>query len=98
MGAPQNGRYSYLHLRGGFKAPKIFNSSSAQPSAGIGKYTRPQDILEPLEKIPEALKCQTIEPVDRFESTNFRLVESFQTRLFNQETIDRVNELWTIHD
>ena len=56
LGAPQNGRYSYLHLRGGFKAPKIFNSSSAQPSAGIGKYTRPKDILEPLEKIPEALK------------------------------------------
>ena len=22
----QNGRYSYLHLRGGFKAPKVFNS------------------------------------------------------------------------
>ena len=27
----QNGRYSYLHLRGGFKAPKVFNSCSAQP-------------------------------------------------------------------
>ena len=89
LGAPQNGRYSYLHLRGGFKAPKIFNSCSAQPSAGIGKYTRPKDILEPLEKIPEALKCQTIEPVDRFESTSFRLVESFQTHLFTPKTIKK---------
>ena len=89
LGAPQNGRYSYLHLRGGFKAPKIFNSSSAQPPAGIGKYTRPKDILEQLEKIPEILKCQTIEPVDRFESTTFRLVESFQTHLFTPKTITK---------
>jgi allophanate hydrolase subunit 2 len=90
----QNGRYSYLHLRGGFKTPKIFNSCSAQPVAGIGQYTRPKDILAQLENKQDPLECQKIEPFNRFDLTTFRLVESFQTRLFNQETIERFNPYW----
>ena len=58
----QNGRYSYLHLRGGFKAPKVFNSCSAQPVAGIGQYTRPKDILAQLENKQDPIACQKIEP------------------------------------
>ncbi len=85
----QNGRYSYLHLRGGFKAPKIFNSCSAQPLAGIGQYSRPKDILAQLENKQDPIECQKIEPFNRFDLTTFRLVESFQTQLFNQETIER---------
>ena len=68
LGAPQNGRYSYLHLRGGFTAPKIFNSSSAQPSAGIGKYSIQADILAQSEKNLEPLKCQAIKPFDSASS------------------------------
>tara|TARA_B110000008_G_scaffold59703_1_gene59158 strand:+ start:1022 stop:2023 length:1002 start_codon:yes stop_codon:yes gene_type:complete len=92
LGAPQNGRYSYLHLRGGFTAPKIFNSSSAQPSAGIGKYSIQADILAQSEKNLEPLKCQAIKPFDRFNSTTFRLIESFQTHFFTSETVERFTE------
>ena len=65
----QNGRYSYLHLRGGFKAPKVFNSCSAQPVAGIGQYTRPKDILAQLENKQDPIACQKIEPFNRFDLT-----------------------------
>jgi allophanate hydrolase len=92
LGAPQNGRYSYLHLRGGFTAPKIFNSSSAQPSAGIGKYSIQADILAQSEKNLEPLKCQAIKPFDRFNSTTLRLIESFQTHFFTSETVERFTE------
>ena len=92
LGAPQNGRYSYLHLRGGFTAPRIFNSSSAQPPAGIGKYSLQADILSPSEKNLETIKCQAIKAFDRFNSTTFRLIESFQTHFFTSETVERFTE------
>lgn len=88
IGAALEGTYGYLHIGGGFDAPRQLNSASAHLSAGIGKVLQAGDELLVGEDTKD--DCgDYLEKDNRFDGGVVRVVASFQTDLFEADDIGR---------
>lgn len=89
IGAMTRGCYGYLHVGGGFVAERFLGAGSAHLAAGIGKVLQDGDRLEiGADKGGET--GLLLEPEDRFEGGPVRLTASFQTHLFAEAELERL--------
>ena len=89
IGAMTRGCYGYLHVGGGFVAERFLGAGSAHLAAGIGKVLQDGDRLEiGTDKGGET--GLLLEPEDRFEGGPVRLTASFQTHLFAEAELERL--------
>ena len=89
IGSVLQGNYGYLHLGGGIETEPILGSRSAHLTARIGRAIQAGDHL-PAAGIGRAgLK---LHPDDRFSGGLLRVVASFQTALFGDETLARFTQ------
>lgn len=89
IGPVTRGCYGYLHVGGGFEGERFLGSGSTHLAAGIGRALRAGDSLE----IGPDTGTETgllLEPEDRFDGGPVRLTPSFQTELFVQSELDRL--------
>ncbi|KUJ78432.1 biotin-dependent carboxyltransferase family protein [Ruegeria profundi] len=90
IGAAKQGTYGYLHVGGGIDAPLFLGSRSAHLTAKVGRALQAGDILPNGPYSGGAgMKLKT---EDRFAGGTLRVVASFQTALFDQETLDRFTQ------
>ena len=87
IGAAKQGTYGYLHVGGGIDAPLFLGSRSTHLTAKVGRALQASDLL-PIGPYSGSagMKLQT---EDRFSGGTLHMVASFQTTLFDQETLDR---------
>lgn len=88
IGAALTGTYGYLSFGGGLKAPEVLGAQSAHLAAGVGRALQAGDTL-PLGSDAGDPTSFCLTPSDRCGGGTIRMVASFQTRLFPQETRDR---------
>ncbi|WP_171211848.1 biotin-dependent carboxyltransferase family protein [Ruegeria sp. HKCCA5426] len=87
IGAAIYGTYGYLHIGGGIDGDMFLGSRSAHLTAKIGRTVQAGDRLSAgAGSGAVGLKLQ---PDDRFSGGVLRVVASFQTPLFDQDTLDR---------
>jgi len=87
IGSATQGNYGYLHLAGGIDTPPVLGSRSAHLTAKAGRSIQAGDELPAGSHIAEARMKLPVE--NRFSGGTLRVVASFQTLLFDQETLDR---------
>ncbi|WP_037317220.1 biotin-dependent carboxyltransferase family protein [Ruegeria halocynthiae] len=87
IGAVQQGNYGYLHVGGGIDAPLFLESRSAHLTAKVGRAAQAGDLL-PIGPYSGSAGMK-LRPDDRFAGGGLRALASFQTPLFDQETLDR---------
>lgn len=89
LGAVTRGCYGYLHVGGGFATESFLGARSTHLAAGIGRVLQEGDTLETgADKGGET--GLLLEPEDRFDGGPVRLATSFQTHLFTQDDLDRL--------
>lgn len=90
IGAVKQGNYGYLHVGGGIGAPEFLGSRSAHLTAKIGRAVKPGDVLRAGSQADGGgLK---LDPDNRFDGGVLRVVASFQTPLFDPDTLDRFSQ------
>lgn len=89
LGACTAGCYGYLHVGGGFVAPPFLGAASAHLSAGIGTLLQTGETLAIDRDLGREVNMM-IAPIDRFQGGAVRLTHSFQTQLFGQAELDRL--------
>ncbi len=87
IGAVQKGVYGYLHVAGGVATEPFLGSRAAHLAAGIGRRVSDGDVLPVGEG--RARPGWTIPVEDRFSGGVLRIVESFQSGLFDSATRER---------
>ncbi|MEY8841934.1 biotin-dependent carboxyltransferase family protein [Cribrihabitans sp. XS_ASV171] len=87
IGAVQTGVYGYLHVSGGVATEPFLGSRATHLAAGIGRRVSDGDVL-PVGQ-GKARAGWTIPVVDRFSGGELRVVESFQSGLFDPATRER---------
>ncbi len=87
IGATVRGNYGYLHLEGGIEAEMFLDSRATHLTAKIGRAVAVGDVL-PAGKTAGDGRMK-LPPSDRFNGGTLRVVASFQTALFDDETLDR---------
>ncbi|WP_419740287.1 biotin-dependent carboxyltransferase family protein [Ruegeria sp.] len=87
IGATLHGNYGYLHLEGGIEAELFLGSRATHLTAKIGRAVAVGDEL-PAGKTAGDGRMK-LPPSDRFNGGTLRVVASFQTALFDDETLDR---------
>ncbi|MFW8595128.1 biotin-dependent carboxyltransferase family protein [Cribrihabitans neustonicus] len=88
IGAALTGTYGYLSFGGGIQCPELLGAQSAHLAAGVGRALQAGDTL-PIGNDAGDPTSLCLAPADRFGGGTIRMVASFQTRLFPQETRDR---------
>ncbi|KIC45365.1 urea amidolyase [Ruegeria sp. ANG-S4] len=87
LGSAVRGNYGYLHLGGGIDSDVFLGSRSVHLTANVGRAVQVGDILPSASSHGEA--GFKLRPDDRFAGGELRVVASFQTALFDQETLNR---------
>ncbi|WP_170327051.1 biotin-dependent carboxyltransferase family protein [Ruegeria arenilitoris] len=87
IGAVTQGTYGYLHLGGGIDAPLFLGSRSTHLTAKVGRAVQAGDIL-PAGPFSGSAGMK-LRPDERFAGGTLRIVASFQTPLFDQDTLNR---------
>jgi allophanate hydrolase len=91
VGGASAGSYGYLHVGGGFDLPKQLGSRSAHLAAGIGRAVQAGEVLPVAEDRGSAVGLSL--PQDaRFDGGVLRVIESFQTAVFDARTRERFTE------
>ncbi|WP_425081599.1 biotin-dependent carboxyltransferase family protein [Ruegeria arenilitoris] len=90
IGAANQGNYGYLHVGGGFEVPLFLGSRSAHLTANVGRVVQAGDRL-PVGPYSGNTGMK-LRPDDRFSGGTLRVLASFQTPLFDPETLDRFTE------
>lgn len=89
IGPAVQGTYGYLHVGGGFAATSArLESQSAHLTAGLGCLLRTGDVLD-IAPDQGARSGQFLDPGDRFDGGDIRMVASFQTPLFSPDMLNR---------
>ncbi len=89
IGSVQQGSYGYLHLGGGIKTEVMLGSRAAHLTARIGRAVQAGDHLPASGTSKTGLKLRVD---DRFSGGLLRVVASFQTALFDDDTLARFAE------
>ena len=87
IGAATRGTYGYLHVSGGIASKSFLGSRSAHLTAKIGNTIQTGDTLPVASG--SGVTGMKLNPDDRFSGGVLRVIASFQTPLFDQETLDR---------
>lgn len=87
VGAATRGTYGYLHLGGGIEVQEFLGSRSTHLTAKIGRALQAGDSLSAGAASQQA--GQKLRAEDRFSGGSLRVVASFQTELFDRQTLDR---------
>ncbi len=87
IGATVQGNYGYLHLEGGIETELFLGSRATHLTAKIGRAVAVGDVL-PAGKTAGDGRMK-LSPSERFNGGTLRVVASFQTALFDDETLDR---------
>ncbi len=87
IGATVQGNYGYLHLEGGLEAELFLGSRATHLTAKIGRAVAVGDVLPAGKNAGDGR--MKLSPPDRFNGGTLRVVASFQTALFDDETLDR---------
>ena len=88
IGGATAGSYGYLHVGGGFDMPVLLGARSAHLAAGIGSVIQAGDSLS--VGPDSGSDVGLVLPQDsRFEGGTLRLINSFQTDLFDDDTRER---------
>ncbi|WP_170775808.1 biotin-dependent carboxyltransferase family protein [Ruegeria lacuscaerulensis] len=87
IGAATQGTYGYLHLSGGIDTPLFLGSRAAHLTAKVGRAVQAGDQLP--AKGGAGRAGMKLRPDDRFSGGRLRVLASFQTSLFDQDTLDR---------
>lgn len=91
IGGATSGSYGYLHVGGGFDLPQQLGSRSAHLAAGIGAVVQAGDTLPIAEDQGHAVGfCLPLD--NRFDGGMLRLIQSFQTELFDAATRERLTD------
>jgi allophanate hydrolase len=88
IGGAVTGSYGYLHVGGGIDTDRRLGSRSAHLAAGIGAAV-PAGAVLPVGADTGGAVGLCLPQDNRFDGGILRLVESFQTDLFDAETRDR---------
>ncbi|MBW4706183.1 biotin-dependent carboxyltransferase family protein [Roseobacter sp. YSTF-M11] len=91
IGGAQAGTYGYLHVAGGFDAPLQMGARASHLNAGIGGLLQAGDAL-PLCPGQTARSGYFLTPEDRLQGGTVRVVTSFQSHHFSEETRVRFAE------
>ena len=89
IGSVLQGSYGYLHPGGGIETEPILGSRSTHLTARIGRVIHAGDHLPAAGTGRAGLKLR---PDDRFSGGVLRVVASFQTTLFGDETLARFTQ------
>jgi 5-oxoprolinase (ATP-hydrolysing) subunit C len=87
LGAVLRGGYGYLHLAGGIDTPVVLGSRAVHLTAKVGQGVQVGDTLP--AGADTARTGMKLTPSARLSGGTLRIVPSFQTALFAQETLDR---------
>ncbi|MGI9368013.1 MAG: biotin-dependent carboxyltransferase family protein [Ruegeria sp.] len=87
IGTAAKGVYGYLHIGGGIQSDVFLGSRSVHLTANIGRAVVGGDTLE--NGSDSGGVGMKILPVDRFAGGALRVVSSFQTTLFDEDTVAR---------
>lgn len=87
LGAVTRGAYGYLHVGGGIATDPFLGSRSVHLTANVGRVVQTGDTLRAGPDTGET--GMKISPADRFNGGTLRIVPSFQTALFDRDTLDR---------
>ncbi|WP_170402266.1 biotin-dependent carboxyltransferase family protein [Ruegeria arenilitoris] len=87
IGAVTQGTYGYLHVEGGIDAPLFLGSRSTHLTAKVGRAVQTGDMLPTGPH--SGSTGMKLRPDERFTGGTLRVVASFQTPLFDQDTLDR---------
>ncbi|KUJ73306.1 urea amidolyase [Ruegeria marisrubri] len=90
IGAVLKGAYGYLHLGGGIATEPFLGSRSAHLTAKVGRAVAAGDVLPSGPDKGDAGRKLT--PAERFSGGLLRVVSSFQTALFDPETLKRFTQ------
>ncbi|WP_170762533.1 biotin-dependent carboxyltransferase family protein [Ruegeria lacuscaerulensis] len=90
IGAVMQGNYGYLHIGGGIDAPEFLGSRSVHLTAKVGRVVQAGDVLSAGSRIADV--GMKLRSDDRFTGGVLRVVASFQTSLFDQDTLDRFSQ------
>lgn len=87
IGAATKGMYGYLHIGGGIATEPQLGSRATHIRAGIGRALEPGDSLPiGLDNGDTGMGLQVSE---RFDGGTIRVMQGFQTALFDPETLER---------
>ncbi|RKF16754.1 biotin-dependent carboxyltransferase [Roseovarius spongiae] len=89
IGAAQGGNYGYLHVGGGFATEVMLGARAVQNAAGLGAPLRAGDEL-PVGADDGARTGMTLDAENRFGGGAVRIIESFQSRLFDEAERERL--------
>lgn len=101
IGGVGAGVYGYLHVAGGFAAPRVMGSRSVHLTAGIGAPVAAGDRLPvaPAAGVRAGARAGlTIDVADRFRGGTLRIVPSAQTGLFAEAERARFAETAFVRD
>ncbi|MES0863197.1 biotin-dependent carboxyltransferase family protein [Ruegeria sp. SCPT10] len=87
VGAALQGSYGYLHLGGGIDSEMFLGSRSTHLTAKVGRSVKAGDTLPAGPDTGET--GFKLPPADRFDGCTLRVLESFQTPLFDTDTLTR---------
>ncbi len=90
IGAAKQGNYGYLHIGGGIDTTVFLGSRSTHLTANVGRTIQAGDILPTSLHLGRAGMKLRLD--DRFTGGTLRVLASFQTPLFDQETLDRFTQ------
>ncbi|MFK7882169.1 biotin-dependent carboxyltransferase family protein [Roseobacter sp.] len=88
IGGARAGNYGYLHIAGGFDTPIHMGARASHLNAQIGAFLQSGDTVAFQREIP-ARSGYFLSPDDRFNGGTVRIITSFQSTHFSQETRDR---------
>ncbi len=90
VGAALQGSYGYLHLGGGIDTEMFLGSRSTHLTAKIGRAVAAGDTLPAGPDTGET--GFKLPPADRFDGGTLRVLASFQTPLFDPDTLTRFTQ------
>ncbi|MEM7318287.1 MAG: biotin-dependent carboxyltransferase family protein [Pseudomonadota bacterium] len=90
IGAVLQGNYGYLHVQGGIATEPVLGSRASHLTAGLGRTLATGDTL-PVGPQTDVVS-QKITAADRFSGGTLRAVKSFQTSLFEPDTLSRFEQ------
>ncbi|WP_299408448.1 biotin-dependent carboxyltransferase family protein [uncultured Roseobacter sp.] len=88
IGGAQAGTYGYLHVAGGFRTPVVMHARASHLNAQIGALCHSGDAL-PIAATASARSGYFLTPDPRLQGGTIRVITSFQSDQFSQETRDR---------
>jgi allophanate hydrolase len=91
IGGVQAGTYGYLHVGGGFDLPEVMGARSAHLTAGVGQSLKAGEQL-PIGAAKSKRSGYFLAPQDRSKGGVIRVLETIQTGLFSQDTVQRFAE------